>query len=83
MANPNGGDAYQFSDGNTSAAKLVGGSTILFANGAGIYFLTSAITANSTTTSAVAGSIGVTTDATGVGKMFISDGTKWQYAVVA
>ena len=83
MAIPNGGDAYQFSDGNTAAAKSVGGSTILFANGAGIYFFTSAITANSTTTDAVAGSIGITTNATGVGKMFISDGTKWQFAVVA
>lgn len=83
MAIPNGGSAYQFSDGNTNAAKSVGGSTILFANGAGIYFLTSAITANSTTTDAVAGSIGITTNATGVGKMFISDGTKWQFAVVA
>ena len=83
MAIPNGGSAYQFSDGNTRAAKSVGGSTILFDNGAGIYFLTSAITANSTTTDAVSGSIGITTNATGVGKMFISDGTKWQFAVVA
>ena len=54
------------------------------ANGtAGLYFLTSAITANSTTTTAPKGSIGVTTNATGLGKMFISDGTKWQFAVVA
>ncbi len=83
MALPNGGSAYQFSDGNLNAAKSVGGSTILFSNGAGIYFLTTAITANTTTTTAAAGSIGITTNATGLGKMFISDGAKWQYAVVA
>ena len=83
MAIPNGGSAYQFSDGNLNAAKSVGGSVMLFASGAGLYFLDTAITANSTTTTAVAGSIGVTTNATGVGKLFISDGTKWQYAVVA
>jgi hypothetical protein len=83
MAIPNGGSAYQFSDGNVNAEKSVGGSTILFSSGAGIYFLTTAITANTTTTSAPAGSIGVTTNATGVGKLFISDGAKWQFAVVA
>lgn len=83
MALPNGGSAYQFSDGNLNAAKSVGGSILTFASGAGIYFLDTAITANSTTTDAPAGSIGVTTNATGLGKMFISDGTKWQFAVVA
>lgn len=50
---------------------------------AGLYFLTGAITANSTTTSAPKGSIATTTNATGTGKLFISDGSKWQYAVVA
>ena len=83
MALPNGGDAYQFSDGNVNSAKSVGGSVLTFASGAGIYFLTTAITANSTTTTAPKGSIGVTTNATGVGSMFISDGAKWQFAVVA
>ena len=83
MALPNGGDAYQFSDGNVNAAKSVGGSVLNFASGAGISFLTTAITANTTTTTAPAGSIGVTTNATGLGKMFISDGAKWQFAVVA
>ena len=47
------------------------------------YFVDTAITANSTTTSAVKGSIGLTTNATGVGKIFYSDGTKWQYAAVS
>jgi len=83
MAIPNGGSAYQFSDGNLNAAKSLGGTILLSATGAGLYFLDTAVTANSTTTDAPAGSIGVTTNATGLGKMFISDGTKWQYAVVA
>jgi hypothetical protein len=50
---------------------------------AGLYFLTIAITANTTTTSAPKGSIGTTSNATGAGKLFVSDGTKWQFAVVA
>lgn len=50
---------------------------------AGLYFLTDAITANSTTTSAPKGSIATTTNATGTGKLFVSDGSKWQFAVVA
>ena len=83
MALPNGADAYQVSDGNLNAAKSLGGTILLSATGAGLYFLDTAVTANSTTTSAPAGSIGVTTNATGVGKLFISDGTKWQFAVVA
>jgi hypothetical protein len=83
MAIPNGGAAYQFSDGNLNAAKSLGGTILLSATGAGLYFLDTAVTANSTTTDAPAGSIGVTTNATGLGKMFISDGSKWQYAVVA
>ena len=83
MAIPNGGSAYQFSDGNLNAAKSLGGTILTSATGAGLYFLDVAVTANSTLTSAPAGSIGVTTNATGLGKLFISDGTKWQFAVVA
>jgi hypothetical protein len=83
MALSNGGDAYQFSDGNLNAAKSLGGTVLTSATGAGLYFLTVAVTANVTTTTAPAGSIGVTTNATGVGKLFISDGAKWQFAVVA
>jgi len=56
----------------------------LLANtGAGLYFLDTAITANVTTTTAAAGSIGVTTNATGLGDLFISDGAKWQFAAVS
>jgi len=83
MALPNGGSAYQVSDGNPNAAKSLGGTILLSNTGAGLYFLSTAVTANSTTTNAPAGSIGVTTNATGLGKLFISDGTKWQFAVVA
>lgn len=83
MAIPNGAGPYQVSDGNVDAAKLLGGSILTASSGAGLYFLTTAVTANSTTTTAPAGSIGVTTNATGLGKLFISDGTKWQFAVVA
>lgn len=50
---------------------------------AGVYILSTAITANSTTTSAPAGSLGITTNATGLGKLFYSDGTKWQFAAVS
>ena len=83
MAIPNGGAAYQFSDGNRNAAKSVGGSIMTFASGAGIYFLDTAITANSTTTDAPAGSFGMTTHATGLGKLFYSDGSKWQFAAIS
>jgi hypothetical protein len=72
--------ASTFSGTVTSTATT--GATIANA-AAGLYFLTSAITANSTTTSASAGSLATTTNATGLGKLFISDGTKWQYAAVA
>lgn len=41
-------------------------------------FLTTAITANSTTTSLAAGTFGSTSHATGRDKIFVSDGTKWQ-----
>lgn len=41
-------------------------------------FSTSAITANSTTTTEAAGTIGYTSNATGIGHRFVSDGSKWQ-----
>lgn len=47
-------------------------------NGVRVYPLTTAVTANSTTTTAPAGSIGITSHATGRGTPFYSDGTKWQ-----
>ena len=58
--------------GSTFASSATTGAVIANAT-AGLYFLTTAITANSTTT----------TNATGAGKLFVSDGSKWQFAVVA
>lgn len=43
------------------------------------YTFTTAITANSTTTTAPSGSLAKTTNATGLGSIFRSDGTKWQF----
>lgn len=59
--------------GNVAAANL----------NAGVYILNTAITANTTTTSAPSGSLGITTNATGLGKLFYSDGSKWQFAAVS
>lgn len=58
-------------------------AAIRFPNGQLLVTLDTAITANSTTTSAAAGSIGITSHNTGKGKLFMSDGTKWQFAAVA
>lgn len=43
------------------------------------YSFTTAITANVTTTTAPAGSLGKTTHATGRATVFVSDGSKWQF----
>lgn len=70
--------------GAVTATSVTTSSTAAASNAvAGLYFLTTAITANSTTTTAPVGSLATTTNATGTGKLFISDGTKWQYPVVA
>lgn len=45
--------------------------------------LDTAITANTTVTTAPAGSIGITSHATGRGKLFMSDGAKWQFAAIS
>ena len=83
MAIANGAGPYQFTDGNTDAEKLVGGTVLQFAGGVQFHGLSTAITANSTTTSAPAGSMAITSNATGKGKLFVSDGTKWQYAAIS
>lgn len=57
------------------------GNYVVFENGIRFYALTIAVTANTTTTSAPAGSFGFTSHATGRGKMFFSDGSKWQSVV--
>lgn len=74
--------------GNTYGLKLgkdTGTMTadIVLTNGLHIVALSTEITANSTATSAPAGSIGITSHATGVGHLFASDGEKWQYMAVA
>jgi len=74
---------YQTSDGNVAEEKSLGGNVLLSDTGAGLYFLSIAVTAGTTTTTAAAGSIGVTTNATGLGDLFISDGSVWQFAAVA
>ena len=48
-----------------------------------VYILSTAITANTTTTSAPVGSLGMTTNATGLGKLFYADGTKWQFMAIS
>jgi hypothetical protein len=48
----------------------------------GFYLLSTAITADTTTTTAPVGSFGVTAHATGRGKLFYSDGTKWQLGAI-
>jgi len=54
------------------------GTFSTLANGVRVYLLTSAITANVTTTTAPAGSIAITSNSTGRGTPFYSDGSKWQ-----
>lgn len=51
---------------------------VILANGVRFYQLSVAVTANSTLTSAPAGSFGITSHDTGKGLLFYSDGTKWQ-----
>lgn len=75
----------------TAAGAVTGGSFVSSASSgavasnanAGIYILSTAITANSTTTSAPVGSLGITTNATGRGKLFYADGTKWQFMAIS
>jgi hypothetical protein len=56
---------------------------IKFSNGLAFVALTTAITANSTTTSLPAGSLAITSNATGVGHLFTCIAGKWEYALVA
>lgn len=52
-------------------------------NGKRLYVLNTAITANSTPTTAPAGSFAVTTHATGLNSIFRSDGSAWQHLVTS
>lgn len=70
----------------TSNTKAVGvayadpllDSITLSAGSVQILSLTTAITDNVTTTTAPANSLAVTSNATGTGKLWMSDGSKWQ-----
>ena len=67
----------------SSTTTTANGVQQTFSNAQTFSVFATAITANSTTTSQPSGSMGVTSHATGVGYLFMSDGTKWQYAKVA
>jgi hypothetical protein len=72
--------------GTMSAASVVStnsGGAVASNASAGVYILSTAITANTTTTSAPVGSLGITTNATGKGKLFYADGTKWQFMAIS
>lgn len=56
---------------------------IKLSNGLAIFASALAITANSTATTLPAGSIGITSNGSGVGKLFVSDGSVWQYMAVS
>lgn len=60
------------------AVKVAGGRYYDL-GGFRIYVFTTAITANSTTTDAPAGSMGKTSNSTGRASVFVSDGSKWQF----
>jgi hypothetical protein len=62
---------------STAASGAVAGNA-----SAGVYILSTAITAGTTLTNAPAGSLGITTNATGLGKLFYSDGTEWQFMAI-
>jgi hypothetical protein len=66
---------------NTHVSTASSGVVALNAN-AGIYILSTAITAGVTLTSVPDGSLGITTNATGIGKLFYSDGTNWQFMAI-
>ena len=71
---------YNRSTGNLSinSGGDAVGNYIQFENGVKLYALTTAVTANTTTTTASAGSLATTSHATGRGKLYYSDGAKWQ-----
>ena len=67
--------------GGSIVSTATSGAVASNAN-AGVYVLSTAITATVTTTSAPAGSLGITTNATGIGKLFYSDGTVWRFMAI-
>jgi hypothetical protein len=69
---------------STTAPTTTDATGAVAGNGnAKLFILSTAITANVTTTSAASGSLGITTNATGLGKLFYADGTKWQFMAIS
>lgn len=66
----------------TTVLIIESDGTLKFQGGLWLVVLSTAITANTTTTTAPAGSLGLTSNATGRGKLFQSDGSKWQFAAI-
>jgi len=81
LLNRKNGRKAQVDDTGNLVGSLVSGSYIT-AGAVRIYGFSTAITANTTTTAAPAGSIAFTTNATGRGILFVSDGAKWQLGAV-
>lgn len=75
----------------TTTGAVTGGSIVSTAAdgavasnaNAGVYILSTAITANVAATTVPVGSLGITTNATGRGKLFYSDGSKWQFMAIS
>lgn len=66
---------------NSVVSTAVSGAVASNAN-AGVYILSTAITSGVTATTAPAGSLGITTNATGVGKLFYSTGSVWSFMAI-
>ena len=66
----------------TAASVTTSGAAAASNAVAGVYFYSTAITANSTTTTTPKGSFGMTSHTTGLGKLFYSDGSKWQLGAI-
>jgi hypothetical protein len=70
-------------DGSGNLVTTGGTGTYTMCGAIRVYGLSTAITANVTTTPAPAGSLGRTSHATGRGKAFYSDGAKWQFEAIS
>lgn len=75
-------DSVTVSGALTAATVTTSGDAAASNAVAGMYFYSTAITANTTTTTAPKGSFGMTSNATGLGKLFYSDGAKWQLGAI-
>lgn len=75
-------DSVAVTSAVTAATVTTSGDAAASNAVAGVYFYSTAITANTTTTTAPKGSFGMTSNATGLGKLFYSDGSKWQLGAI-